>query len=192
MVSPAKLALTALAAIVISTACTGFPAPEISGIRAWINSGPLTIKELRGKVVLVDFWTDTCVNCIRTFPYLKQWHAKYADDGLVIIGIHSPEFEFEKEYPNVLQATKDNGITWPVAQDNDFETWSNLSNRFWPAKYLIDKDGTVRYTHFGEGGYDETEKQIRTLLEDAGATLLENPFEPPETRGWTRGWTRPT
>ena len=179
MVSPAKLALTALAAIVISTACTGFPAPEISGIRAWINSGPLTIKELRGKVVLVDFWTYTCVNCIRTFPYLKQWHAKYADDGLVIIGIHSPEFEFEKEYPNVLQATKDNGITWPVAQDNDFETWSNFSNRFWPAKYLIDKDGTVRYTYFGEGGYDETEKQIRTLLEDAGATLLENPFEPP-------------
>ena len=151
LASPAKLALAALTATMISAACTSLQAPEITGTRAWINSGPLTIEELRGKVVLIDFWTYTCVNCIRTFPYLKQWLAKYADDGLVIIGIHSPEFEFEKEYPNVLQATKDNGITWPVAQDNDFETWSNLSNRFLPAKYLIDKDGTVRYTHFGEG-----------------------------------------
>ena len=178
LVSPAKLALTALAAIMISAACTSFQAPEIKGIRAWINSEPLTIEELRGKVVLVDFWTYTCVNCIRTFPYLKQWYAKYADDGLVIIGVHSPEFEFEKDYSNVLQATRDNGITWPVAQDNDFETWRNYSNRFWPAKYLIDKDGVVRYTHFGEGAYDETEKQIRKLLEDAGASLLESPFDP--------------
>ncbi|MCH8988785.1 MAG: redoxin domain-containing protein [Chloroflexi bacterium] len=178
LVSPAKLALTALAVIMISAACTSFPAPEIKGIKAWINSEPLTIEELRGKVVLVDFWTYTCVNCIRTFPYLKQWYAKYADDGLVIIGVHSPEFEFEKDYSNVLQATRDNGITWPVAQDNDFETWRNYSNRFWPAKYLIDKDGMVRYTHFGEGAYDETEKQIRSLLKDAGASLLENPFDP--------------
>ena len=178
LASPAKLALAALTAIMISAACSGFQAPEITGIRAWINSGPLTIEELRGKVVLVDFWTYTCVNCIRTFPYLKQWHAKYADDGLVIIGVHSPEFEFEKDYSNVLRATRDNGITWPVAQDNDFETWRNYSNRFWPAKYLIDKDGVVRYTHFGEGAYDETEKQIRRLLVDAGARLLDSPFEP--------------
>ena len=176
---PARLALTAVAAILISVSCTGFKAPEISGIRAWINSGPLTIEELQGQVVLVDFWTYTCVNCIRTFPYLKEWHAKYADDGLVIIGIHSPEFDFEKDYSNVLQATKDNGITWPVAQDNDFETWENYSNRFWPAKYLIDKDGVVRYTHFGEGAYDETEKQIRRLLEDAGASLMDGPLDFP-------------
>ncbi len=175
---PAKWALPALAAIIISAGCTSFQAPEITGIKAWINSESLTIEELRGKVVLVDFWTYTCVNCIRTFPHLKQWHAKYADDGLVIIGIHSPEFDFEKDYSNVLQATRDNGITWPVAQDNDFHTWRNYSNRFWPAKYLIDKDGVVRYTHFGEGAYDETEKQIRKLLEDAGASLLDNPFEP--------------
>ena len=175
---PAKWALPALAAIMISAACTSFQAPEITGIKAWINSESLTIEELRGKVVLVDFWTYTCVNCIRTFPYLKQWHAKYADDGLVIIGVHSPEFEFEKDYSNVLQATRDNGITWPVAQDNDFVTWRSYFNRFWPAKYLIDKDGVVRYTHFGEGAYDETEKQIRELLEDAGASLLDNPFEP--------------
>jgi len=178
LASPAKLALAALTVVIISAACTSFKAPEITGIRAWINSEPLTIEELRGKVVLVDFWTYTCVNCIRTFPYLKEWHAKYADDGLVIIGVHSPEFEFEKVYTNVLQATQDYGITWPVAQDNDFKTWSNYSNRYWPAKYLIDKDGVIRYTHFGEGAYDETEKQIRELLVDAGADLLDKPFEP--------------
>jgi thiol-disulfide isomerase/thioredoxin len=175
---PAKIMLAALVAIMAAAACTSFQAPEIKGIRAWINSEPLTIEGLRGKVVLVDFWTYTCVNCIRTIPYLKQWQAKYEDDGLVIIGVHSPEFDFEKDYSNVLQATRDNGITWPVAQDNDFETWKNYSNRFWPAKYLIDKDGVVRYTHFGEGSYDETERQIRRLLVDAGSELLDNSFEP--------------
>ena len=101
----------------VSIACTSFQAPEIKGIKAWINSEPLTIEEFRGKVVLVDFWTYSCVNCIRTFPYLREWNAKYADDGLVIIGVHSPEFEFEKDYSNVLRATQNNGITWPVAQD---------------------------------------------------------------------------
>ena len=174
--SPAKLILTSLAVILMTVACTSFQAPEIKGIKAWINNEPLTIEELRGNVVLVDFWTYSCVNCIRTFPALKQWHAKYADDGLVIIGVHSPEFEFEKDYDNVLKATQDNGITWPVAQDNDFETWDNYSNRFWPAKYLIDKDGLVQYTHFGEGAYDETEKQIRDLLIDAGASLSDTPL----------------
>ena len=163
----------------VSIACTSFQAPEVKGIKAWINSGPLTIEELRGKVVLVDFWTYSCVNCIRTFPYLREWNAKYADDGLVIIGVHSPEFEFEKDYSNVLRATQDNGITWPVAQDNDFETWQNYSNRFWPAKYLIDKEGVIRYTHFGEGAYDETEKQIRDLLIDAGTDLSDSSVESP-------------
>ena len=141
--SPAKLALATVALLMVSIACTSFQAPEIKGIKAWINSEPLTIEEFRGKVVLVDFWTYSCVNCIRTFPYLREWNAKYADDGLVIIGVHSPEFEFEKDYSNVLRATQDNGITWPVAQDNDFETWQNYSNRFWPAKYLIDKEGVI-------------------------------------------------
>ena len=163
----------------VSIACTSFQAPEVKGIKAWINSEPLTIEELRGKVVLVDFWTYSCVNCIRTFPYLREWNAKYADDGLVIIGVHSPEFEFEKDYSNVLRATQDNGITWPVAQDNDFETWQNYSNRFWPAKYLIDKKGVIRYTHFGEGAYDETEKQIRDLLIDAGTDLSDSSVESP-------------
>lgn len=144
------------------------------GIYAWINSEPLTLAQLRGKVVLVDFWTYTCVNCIRTFPYLKLWHSRYADDGLVILGIHTPEFEFEKNYWNVLEATEENGIAWPVAQDNDFATWDAYENRFWPAKYLIDQDGVIRYTHFGEGAYAETEEEIRKLLAEAGADLSDD------------------
>ncbi len=152
----------------------GPQAAEVEGIAAWINSDPLTIEELEGKVVLLDFWTYTCINCIRTFPYLKLWHSRYADDGLVILGVHTPEFEFEKDYDNVVQATRDNGIIWPVAQDNDYVTWKNYSNRYWPAKYLIDQDGVVRYTHFGEGGYSETEEQIRLLLAEAGANLSDD------------------
>lgn len=154
------------------------PAAELAGIAAWINSDPLTLQQLRGKVVLIDFWTYTCINCIRTFPYLKLWHSRYADDGLVILGIHTPEFEFEKDFANVRQATVDNGIVWPVAQDNDFATWDAYNNRYWPAKYLIDRDGQVRYTHFGEGHYAETEGQIRELLTAAGADLSDD-LEPP-------------
>ena len=150
-----------------------------SGISAWINSDPLTLEQLRGKVVLVDFWTYTCVNCIRTFPYLKLWHSRYADDGLVILGIHTPEFEFEKNYTNVLEATEQNGIAWPVAMDNDFATWKSYNNRYWPAKYLIDRDGVIRYTHFGEGKYAETEEEIRALLAEAGADLSDD-LELPE------------
>ena len=152
----------------------GPQAAEVEGIAAWINSDPLTIEELKGRVVLVDFWTYTCINCIRTFPYLKLWYSKYVDDGLVVLGIHTPEFDFEKDHDNVVQATLDNGIIWPVAQDNDYVTWRNYSNRYWPAKYLIDQDGVVRYTHFGEGGYGETEEQIRLLLAEAGADLSDD------------------
>ncbi len=154
-------------------------AAEPVGIDAWINSDPLTLAQLRGKVVLVDFWTYTCINCIRTFPYLKLWHSRYADDGLVILGVHTPEFEFEKDYANVRQATRDNGIVWPVAQDNNFDTWHAYRNRFWPAKYLVDRDGVIRYTHFGEGEYAETERRIRELLEEAGADLSDD-LELPE------------
>ena len=156
----------------------GDRAAEIEGIKAWLNSDPLTIAGLRGKVVLVDFWTYTCINCIRTYPFLKLWNARYSDDGLVIIGVHSPEFHFEKDLANVTQATIDDGILWPVALDNDFVTWENYSNRFWPAKYLIDKDGFVRYTHFGEGEYAGTEQKIRELLMEAGADILEDDFAP--------------
>jgi thiol-disulfide isomerase/thioredoxin len=158
----------------VETLTPGPMAAEIQGIDAWINSEPLTIEQLRGKVVLIDFWTYTCVNCIRTFPYLKQWHSRYADDGLVIVGVHTPEFEFEKDYDNVLQAVQDHGITWPVAQDNNYVAWNNYHNRYWPAKYLIDQDGVVRYTHFGEGAYAEIEETIRKLLEEAGADLADD------------------
>ncbi len=145
------------------------PAPELTGTQAWINSEPLTIAGLKGKVVLVDFWTYSCINCIRTLPYLNGWHAKYADDGLVIIGVHTPEFEFEKSLENVQAAIEKYGIHYAVVQDNDFATWKAYKNRYWPRKYLIDKDGHIRYDHIGEGGYDETEAAIRKLLAEKGA-----------------------
>ena len=155
-------------------------APEFGGIDAWINGNPLIMEELRGQVVLIDFWTYTCINCIRTFPFLKQWHSRYADDGLVIVGVHAPEFEFEKVYENVVDATKEHALGWTMAQDNDFVTWRRYSNRFWPAKYLIDKDGVVRYTHFGEGGYAETEDVIRELLAEADPSFLSSNLPLPE------------
>ncbi len=157
-------------------------APEFMGTQEWINSEPLTMESLRGKVVLIDFWTYTCVNCIRTLPFLQSWNERYADEGLVIVGVHTPEFEFEKLYGNVVQATKDEGVVWPVVQDNEFSVWRSYSNRYWPAKYLIDQSGVVRYTHFGEGRYAETEEQIRNLLEEAGmASAQEMPL--PEDQG---------
>ena len=158
----------------------GDQAAEITGIVAWINSDPLTIKELAGKVVLVDFWTYTCINCIRTFPFLKLWHSRYEDDGLVILGVHAPEFDFERELDNVVRATQENSIAWPVALDNNFVTWRSYSNRFWPAKYLIDKDGIVRYAHFGEGKYAETEQKIRELLEETGVDLSADGLDMPQ------------
>jgi thiol-disulfide isomerase/thioredoxin len=155
-------------------------APEFGGIAAWINGAPLTMEELRGKVVLIDFWTYTCINCIRTFPFLKQWYSRYTDDGLVIVGVHSPEFDFEKDFDNVVEATQVNALDWTMAQDDDFVTWRSYSNRFWPAKYLIDKDGVVRYTHFGEGGYAETEDVIRELLAEADPAFSGNSQPLPE------------
>ena len=149
----------------------GNRAPEFTGILEWINSEPLTMEQLRGKVVLVDFWTYSCINCINTMPYLRDWHAKYADQGLVIVGVHSPEFEFEKPTANVVDATVKFELEYPVAQDNDFRTWRSYDNRYWPAEYLVDKDGVVRYRHFGEGAYAETENKIRTLLRATGAEL---------------------
>ena len=127
------------------------------------------MQELRGKVVLIDFWTYSCINCIRTLPYLQSWHTRYAADGLVIVGVHTPEFEFEKLYDNVTQAAVDEGVTWPVVQDNARAVWSSYANRYWPAKYLIDRHGVIRYRHFGEGKYAETEQEIRKLLQEVGA-----------------------
>ena len=144
------------------------PAPELTGIVNWINSEPLTLEQLRGKVVLIDFWTYSCVNCVRTLPYIKEWHDKYAKDGLVIIGVHTPEFEFEKDTANVEKAVERFGLKYAVAQDNDFKTWRAFNNRYWPAKYFIDSEGNVRYTHFGEGAYAESELVIQQLLAEAG------------------------
>ncbi len=149
----------------------GSLAPDLSGISGWINTGEFTLGSLRGEVVLVDFWTYTCVNCLRTLPYLRDWHEKYDDLGLNIIGVHTPEFEFEKDYDNVLAAVKEYDLGWRMAQDNDFRTWRSYNNRYWPAKYLIDHEGVIRYRHFGEGRYDETEEWIRDLLTEIGADL---------------------
>lgn len=145
-------------------------APELVAGGSWINSEPLQIGELRGKVVLIDFWTYSCINCIRTLPYLRAWHEKYADEGLVIIGVHTPEFEFEKSLENVQKAAEDFGLEYPIMQDNNYATWKAFNNRYWPAKYLIDAEGTIRYFHFGEQGYDETEAKIQELLTESGAT----------------------
>jgi cytochrome c biogenesis protein CcdA/thiol-disulfide isomerase/thioredoxin len=141
-------------------------APEFAGVTRWLNSKPLTMAGLRGKVVLIDFWTYTCINCLRTLPYLRAWDERYRDRGLAIVGVHTPEFAFEKDTGNVRDAIAHNGLRYPVAQDNDYGTWSAWGNQFWPAKYLIDSTGQVRYAHFGEGDYDETEQAIRSLLGD--------------------------
>jgi cytochrome c biogenesis protein CcdA/thiol-disulfide isomerase/thioredoxin len=146
-------------------------APEFVGTERWWNTPgdrPLTIAGLRGRVVLVDFWTYSCINCIRTLPYLKAWDARYRRDGLMIVGVHTPEFPFEREAGNVEEAIERNGIRYPVVQDNEQETWNAYGNQYWPAEYFIDADGNVRYVHFGEGEYGEKEHVIRQLLAEAG------------------------
>jgi len=154
--------------------------PEIVGISNWINSEPTTVEaELEaGNVVLIDFWTYTCVNCLRTMPHLQGWHDKYSDRGLSIIGVHSPEFDFEKVTENVQEAVNRIGIRWPVAQDNDMRTWRNFGNRFWPAKYMFSTEDELVYSHFGEGDYAETENMIREQLVSAGHDISDIPFDP--------------
>ena len=150
-------------------------APAIEGIEQWVNSEPLSITDFRGKVVLLDFWTYSCVNCIRTLPQLKEWQAKYADDGLVILGIHTPEFEFEKLEANVAREASELGVTWPVALDNEYVTWDSYENVFWPAKYLVDARGRLRHHKVGEGGYASFEDKVRKLLMESGAVLDDAP-----------------
>lgn len=154
-------------------------APEFAGLGPWHNSQPFTRESLKGKVVLVDFWTYSCINCIRTLPYIQGYWEKYGSAGLttgkdtgkfVLLGVHTPEFAFEKLERNVSMAIKEHGLTYPVAQDNEYATWSAFANRYWPAKYLIDADGYIRYMHFGEGGYEETDKAIASLLSEIGAS----------------------
>jgi len=141
----------------------------LSGATEWINSPPLTADQLKGKVVLVDFWTYSCINCLRTLPYVKAWAQKYKDSGLVVIGVHTPEFPFEKDPSNVQKAVHDLGVTYPVAMDNNNKIWNAFSNEYWPAHYFIDVNGKVRYHHFGEGGYDESERWIQELLKERNA-----------------------
>jgi len=148
-------------------------APDFSGIYNWINSEPLKMVDLQGKVVLIDFWTYSCVNCKRTLPYINAWYDKYHDEGLVIVGVHTPEFLFEYKTENVKTAIEKYDIKYPVAQDNDRGTWNAYNNRYWPRKYLIDKDGYIRYDHIGEGGYNETEMEIQKLLSETGAKVDE-------------------
>jgi cytochrome c biogenesis protein CcdA/thiol-disulfide isomerase/thioredoxin len=147
------------------------PAPEFTDTEGWFNTPgdkPLTMKGLRGKVVLIDFWTYSCINCIRTLPYLNAWNRRYAKDGLVIVGVHTPEFPFEREAANVEEAIKTDGIEYPVVQDNEMGTWNAYGNLYWPAEYFVDAKGQVRYAHFGEGEYGEKEQVIRELLSEAG------------------------
>jgi len=152
-----------------------FPqAPELVGISGYLNTDSnLKISDLKGKVVLIDFWTYTCINCIRTLPFLTEWDRKYRDKGLVIIGVHTPEFEFEKKRENVEDAIKKYNIEYAVVQDNDYATWSAFRNRYWPRKYLIDAEGLIRYDHIGEGSYEETERMIQSLLLEIGKDVTD-------------------
>jgi thiol-disulfide isomerase/thioredoxin len=138
-------------------------APDLEPVD-WINTEPISSRELRGKVVLYDFWTYSCVNCVRTFPYLRAWYDHYKSAGLVLIGVHSPEFDFERVHRNVEDAVKRDGVTWPVALDDRMTIWDEFSNRYWPSKYIADREGNIRYTHIGEGDYADTEDVIRRLL----------------------------
>jgi cytochrome c biogenesis protein CcdA/thiol-disulfide isomerase/thioredoxin len=146
--------------------------PPLDGAVQWLNSPPLTAQALKGKVVLVDFWTYSCINCLRSLPYVKAWAEKYRDQGLVVIGVHAPEFAFERDVGNVTKAMKDLGINYPVAIDNDFKVWRAFNNQYWPAHYFADAQGRIRYHHFGEGEYAESERVIQQLLREAGAAKV--------------------
>ncbi len=146
--------------------------PALDGAVQWLNSPPLTAQALKGKVVLVDFWTYSCINCLRSLPYVKAWAEKYRDQGLVVIGVHAPEFAFERDVGNVTKAMKDLGINYPVAIDNDFKVWRAFNNQYWPAHYFADAQGRIRYHHFGEGEYAESERVIQQLLREAGAAKV--------------------
>jgi thiol-disulfide isomerase/thioredoxin len=175
-------------------AATRVPAPDFS-CKIWLNSPPLTLEKLRGKVVLIDFWEYTCINCIRTFPYLRRWNALYAPLGLVVIGVHTPEFAFGRDPARVAQAAKRFGFTFPIAVDSDYAVWNAFDNEAWPAKYLIDKDGRIAYVHIGEGDYAEFERHIQELLKEANPKLsFADPKFTPEGANprWGEGCAAPT
>jgi len=183
-------------------------AAEFTGLGPWYNTQPLTPAALKGKVVLVDFWTYSCINCVRTLPHIQALWSKYKEQPFVIVGVHAPEFTFEKKPENVAEAIRTHKLGYPIAQDNDFATWKAFGNHYWPAKYLIDAQGMIRYTHFGEGGYDETDQAVQSLLGelDRASTPSSGPAMPgaammmmrreaptvrlsPETYLGSRGWS---
>jgi len=157
--------------------------PPLEGATQWLNSPPLTVESLRGKVVLIDFWTYSCINCIRALPYVRGWADKYRDHGLVVIGVHAPEFAFEKDPGNVAAAVKDLNVDYPVALDNRYALWRAFGNEYWPAHYFIDTQGHIRHHHFGEGGYQQSEDVIRQLLAEAGQTRLPIGYVQPQAQG---------
>ncbi|NYE20070.1 redoxin domain-containing protein [Microbacterium immunditiarum] len=159
------------------------PLAPLDGASGWLNSEPLTAADMRGHVVLVDFWTYTCVNWIRTLPYLREWHAKYEADGLLTVGVHSPEFSFERETDNVTRAARNLDVSYPIALDSDFQVWQAFSNRFWPALYIADANGRLRHHHFGEGEYAQTEMVLQRLLLEAGADMLDTRLVEPSSSG---------
>ena len=178
--------MSVLAAIVAALSCAAASAPSahaqntqsivgrsplysLSGATGWINSKPLTAKDLKGKVVLVDFWDYSCINCIRAVPYVRAWADKYKDSGLVVIGVHTPEFDFEKQLPNVQKAVQKFNMSYPIALDSSYKIWDEFENQYWPAEYFIDAKGKVRFEHFGEGDYDKSERWIQQLLAEANA-----------------------
>ena len=164
LASRAYSADEAMTAALVRSANVGRAAPDFVGISNWLNSGALSIADLRGKVVLVDFWTYGCYNCVNTLPYVTRLYRAYRDKGLVVIGVHTPEFPFERSTANVQTALKRYGITYPVAQDNDYATWKAYHNEYWPAQYIVDQDGKVVFEHAGEGQYEEIERTIQRLL----------------------------
>ncbi|MBD2691728.1 thioredoxin family protein [Anabaena catenula] len=162
--SPPNSNNTQKAKVVAANPHAGKSLPEFEGISQWLNYTPLAITNLKGNVVLVQFWTFACINCQRTLPYITKWHRQYAGQGLKVIGIHTPEFAFERDINNIKRALKKNQITYPVAVDNEFKTWNAYKNEYWPHLFLADRQGQLRYDHIGEGAYEKTEQTIRQLL----------------------------
>lgn len=157
--------------------------PSLSGATGWLNTQPLNLKNLQGKVVLIDFWTYTCINWRRTLPYIREWEAKYKDQGLVVIGVHTPEFLFEHQPENISRSIKEMNISYPVAIDNDYNIWRSFNNNYWPALYLIDAKGRIRYQKFGEGDYAEAELRIQQLLNEASGKNISANLVTPQADG---------
>ena len=167
--SPIVQPITESKQALASVKASGNPLPDFQGIQQWLNSAPLSIADLKGNAVLIQFWTFACINCQRTLPYVTRWHRQYAAQGLKVIGIHTPEFAFERDPSNIRQAIEKHQITYPVPVDNEYKTWKAYQNEYWPHLFLADRRGLMRYDHIGEGAYDTTEQMIQTLLKESAS-----------------------